>query len=163
MAAAVAVLLFGAGCASGYSLGWLGRTEFIRELKTGQAGDQKTISDLTSQLSAKQTAIDKLTDELKQANAKLDDIFQSTRQITLTANQAQRVSIGGFTVGLGTGLGSGSVIVNINGKQQNMAAGDSQNLAFNCRIELQSFEVQNSSAIVDTSCSPASSSNTTAK
>jgi hypothetical protein len=85
----------------------------------------------------------------------LDAIFQTTRQINLTANQAERVSIGEFSVGLGNALGSSSVNVNINGKQQEMAPGNSQSLTFNCLIQLQSFEVLKSSASFSSSCSPA--------
>jgi hypothetical protein len=158
-----AILLLAVGLAAGYSLGWAGSGKLIGSLKNDQADKKNQIRELTSQLNGKQTTNDTLARQLNDATSRLDAVFQSTRQVALTANQAERVAVGAFTVGLGTALGSNSVSVNIDGKRQDMTPGDSQNLAFNCHIQLQSFDILQSSASFNTSCSPANPPDTTSK
>jgi len=154
MTVAGAILLLAGGCAIGYSLGWVVSGKVIRDLQTDQANDKRQIRQLTSQLSEGKAANDTLNSDLKQATDKLNEIFKSARQITVKANESQRVLVGDLTVGLTDVLGSGSVNVNINGEKQNMAPADRRNLTFNCSIEMQSFDVPNASATFNTSCSP---------
>lgn len=158
-----AILFFAVGAAAGYTLGSHNTDSLIRDLKTKQVESEKAYDQLKSQFDSEHSTNENLTAELKKAQGELDEMFQSTRAIKLTANKAEHVSIGDFTVGLATALGSGSVSVNINGKQQNMAPADKRNLAFNCVIDLQSFDVLNSSATFNTSCSPVKSPDTIAK
>ena len=147
----------------GYSLGWHFSKNSIEALKNSLATKSVDYNNIVSELQKQTIANTSLTNRLNEANAQLNEVFQSTRQINLTANKAERVSIGGFTVGLATALGSGSLSVNINGKQQNMAPADEENLAFKCMIELRSFDVLSSSATFNTSCSPVNPLDTTAK
>ncbi len=158
-----AILFFAVGAAAGYTLGSHNSDSLIRDLKTKQVESEKDYDQLKSQYDSEHSTNENLIAELKKVQGELDEMFQSTRTIKLAANKAERVSIGGFTVGLATALGSGSVSVNINGKQQNMAPADEKTLAFNCMIDLQSFDVLSASATFNTSCSPVSPPDTAAK
>jgi hypothetical protein len=158
-----AILLLAAGVAAGYTYGSHYSDTLIRNLETAQVKNQKETDEFKSKYESEHSTNDNLKAELKKVQGELDQMFQSTRTIKLNADQAQRVSIGDFTLGLTRALGSGSVSVNINGKKKNMAPADKENLAFNCLINLQSFDVLSSSATFNTSCSPASPQDTTQK
>jgi hypothetical protein len=160
---ASAILLLVAGGMAGWIYGSHNSDTLIRSLQTTQVENQKALTQLKSQYDGERSTNDTLRDQLKKVRGELDEMFQSTRTIKLTANKAERVSVGGFTVGLATALGSGSVSVNINGRQRNMAPADKENLTFNCLIELQSFDVLSSSATFNTSCSPVKPPDTTPK
>lgn len=158
-----AILLLVAGVVAGYTYGSHNSDTLLRKLESEQVASQRENGELKSKYEGERSASDALRTELKKVQDNLDAMFQSTRTVKLTANQAQRVSIGDFTLGLATGLGSGSVSVNINGTTKNMAPADKEILTFNCLINLQSFDVLNSSATFNTSCSPVPSQGTTQK
>jgi hypothetical protein len=160
---ACAVLLLAGALTIGYSIGWHFSKKSIENLKNSLATKTVEYNNKVSELRKQKADDASLTKDLSETKAKLDEIFKSTRQINLTANKAESVSIGDFTVGLATALGSGSVSVNINGRQRNMAPADKETLTFDCLIELQSFDVLSSSATFNTSCSPAKPPDTTAK
>lgn len=157
------ILLLAAGVVAGYTYGSHNSDTLLRKLETDQVRNQRENGELKSKYDAERSTSDALRAELKKIQDQLDEMFQSTRTVKLTADRAQRVSIGDFTIGLATGLGSSSVSVNINGTKKNMAPADKENLTFNCLVNLQSFDVLNSSAIFNTSCSPAPSQGTIPK
>lgn len=158
-----AILFLAAGAAAGYTYGSHNSDAVIRKLQTDQVKSQKENDQLKSENDSERSTSDTLRAELKKVQDDLDEMFRSTRTIKLNADQSKRLSIGDFTVGLATGLGSGSVSVNINGSKKNMAPADKENLTFNCQIDLQSFDTLNASATFNTSCSPADHQDTTQK
>jgi hypothetical protein len=155
VAGAIVLLLL--GYVFGYGLGWTFGRQSIREIQKQSSAQEEEITKLTLETTDQAAANQNLTDELKKAQGSLNEVFFPTRQVKLTANHSERVSVGAFTVGLASALGSTTVTVNLNGTQKSMAPGDSQSFTFNCRIELGSFDVLNSSAVVNTSCSPVNS------
>ena len=165
----VLVLMLALGFVGGYSLGRHWDYQDVAKWRDDDIKLGHENSQLTMMIKDQKAAIDKLTAQLKTAQDDLEQGFQPTRQIKLDPNQAMRLSIGAFSVGLANALGNTSVNLNINGKQQEIAPGDVVNLTFNCQVELQSFSVvgssdtANSSATVNTNCSAPSPPNATRK
>jgi hypothetical protein len=132
-----------------------------REIKDTRDKNQDLDSRLKSaeedKIKLKKT-IDDQANQIKDLNAKLDETFRPTRTHQIKANTSNVVSIGQFTIGLRGTPRNESVDLNINNKQQTVAAGDviSPQFSTNCRIEVVSFDVLTSSAVINTSCSPAS-------
>ena len=138
----------------GYTLGWHWQDgllqQVVKQRNTAQT-DNKNLTNTNATLTSQNKS---LTDQLTAAQGRLAEFLQPTRKLELKSNSAGPISIGAFTVGLGNALGSSSVYININGKQQDMAPGSVANLTFNCRVELGSFDVLTSSAVIHTICSP---------
>lgn len=153
---AISVFLLAVGFIIGYTLGWHWQDDVLQQVMQDRKNAVGELNTLTNTNQAQAAQIKTLTDQLNAAQAGMAEFLQPTRQIKIEANHAKPVSIGTFTVGLGNALGSSSVNINVNGKQQDMAPGSAINLTFNCRVELGSFDVLNSIATMNSNCSAAS-------
>ncbi len=86
-----------------------------------------------------------LQDKLNKTQAALDAIMPSANTYNINPNQTLILGDGHLTVGLIGPPGNDSVLLNINGKTQPAAAGQTLNVtpdpATRCQITLQSFDV----------------------
>jgi len=110
----------------------------ITEL-VSQGQKQKRVDD---SLSAEITA---MGIKLQNAQATLDSIMPSPNTYTIKPNQTLIVGDGHLLVGMVGPPGNDAIMLNVNGKQQPFAAGQTINVApdsaTQCRLSLQSFDV----------------------
>ena len=111
-----------------------------------------TITELISQgqkekrkndaLSAERTAMET---KLESAQAALDSIMPSPNTYTIKPNQTLIVGDGHLPVGMVGAPGNYAIMLNVNGKQQPLAAGQTINVAphpaTQCQLSVQSFDV----------------------
>jgi hypothetical protein len=83
--------------------------------------------------------------KLKSTQATLDSIMPSANTYIIDPNQTLIVGDGHLTVGMVGAPGNDSVLLNVNGKQQAAAAGQtisvSPDPATQCQLSVQSFDV----------------------
>jgi hypothetical protein len=124
-----------------------------------RAGAQNIIKDLTAdkdRLSVEKISLEKQTFELREqldkVNKKLEAIMPSPNVYKIKPNESQIVPIGHLTVGLVGTPGNQSVELNINDKKYRTHAGDINDIAMTCRVEVVSFNVIDANVIVNASC-----------
>jgi len=112
---------------------------------------------LKRQMTEKDVQISTLQAKLKNAQATLDAIMPAENTYNVTPNQSVIVGDGRLTIGLVGSPGNEGVTLNINGKQQTVAAGQVVTVAAdastNCQLAVQSFDMFR--AIVNASCAGA--------
>ena len=127
-------------------------------------GREAAIEQLTSegeklkrQMTEKDVQISSLQAKLKSTQATLDAIMPAANTYNIIPNQSMIVGDGHLTIGLVGSPGNEGVTLNINGKQQTLAAGQVVTVApdasANCQLSVQSFDMFN--AVVNASCSGA--------
>jgi len=112
---------------------------------------------LKRQMTEKDVQISTLQAKLKNAQGTLDAIMPAENTYNVTPNQSVIVGDGRLTIGLVGSPGNDGVTLNINGKQQTVAAGQVVTVAAdastNCQLAVQSFDMFR--AIVNASCAGA--------
>jgi len=116
------------------------------------AGRENTIENLRAESQKEKRKSDSQSAELTAMGAKLqstqailDSIMPSANTYTINPNQTLIVGDGHLTVGLVGTPGNDAVTLNVNGKQQAVAAGQMINVApdpaTQCQLSVQSFDV----------------------
>ena len=120
------------------SLDSTGRENTIEQLRA-EAQKEKRKSDAQS---AELTAMGA---KLQSTQASLDSIMPSANTYTINPNQTLIVGDGHLTVGLVGTPGNDAITLNVNGKQQPLAAGQVINIApdpaTQCQLSVQTFDV----------------------
>jgi hypothetical protein len=122
------------------------------------ASRENTITELRSQAQKEQTTSDSQAAELsameaklKKTQARLDSIMPSANTYTIHPNQTLIVGDGHLSIGLVGAPGNDSILLNVNGKEQSAAAGQTINVApdpaTQCQISVQSFDVFNATLV----------------
>jgi hypothetical protein len=124
-----------------------------------RTGSQKIIKDLRAdkdKLTAERIALQKQTFELREqwdkVNKKLEAIMPSPNIYKIKPNESQIVPIGHLTVGLVGTPGNQSVELNINNKKYQAQAGDINDIAMTCRVEVVSFNVIDANVMANANC-----------
>ena len=122
-------------------------------------GARNIINKLTAdkdRLTAEKIALEKQTFELREqldkVNKKLEAIIPSPNMYKIKPNESHTVPIGRLTVGLVGTPGNQSVELNINDKKYRAQAGDINDIAMACRVEVVSFNVIEANVMVNASC-----------
>jgi hypothetical protein len=127
-----------------------GRDNAIEQLR---AQDQKT----KRELDAKSAEATELQIKLEKAQAALNAIMPSRNTFNIQPNQSLIVGDGRLTVGLVGSPRNENVTLDINGKQQQVDAGQLVDVApdpsTKCQVQVQSFDVFK--AVLVASCKPA--------
>lgn len=127
--------------------------ERVAQIEQLRAESQKQKRDIDSK-SAQLTA---LQDKLTKTQAALDAITPSANTYNINPNQTLILGDGHLVVGLVGPPANDSVLLNVNGKTQSMAAGQTLSItpdpATKCQINLQSFDVFR--AVVVATCTAA--------
>jgi hypothetical protein len=136
----VLLLVIAIGC---YTLGRHSSGHEIDGYRTTNvqlASDNKRLKDLSDN---QKKQIEDLRYNLTSAQSQLDVIFRPDRQLEINANESMMIASGGFAIGLVGNPSNDSVNINVNGKQQSVAAGGVVNVAIStsCRVEVKSFEM----------------------
>jgi cell division protein FtsB len=122
----------------------------IEQLRAESQKQKRDIDSKSLQLTA-------LQDKLKKTQATLDAIMPSAHTYNINPNQTLILGDGHLTVGLVGPPANDSVVLNINGKSQTVAAGQTLNItadpATQCQINVQSFDVFK--AVVVATCAAA--------
>ncbi|MGB8629599.1 MAG: hypothetical protein WCD69_09430 [Xanthobacteraceae bacterium] len=120
------------------SLDLAGRDNTITELRAQAQGEQTKSNSEAAELSAMEA-------KLKRIQATLDSIMTSANTYTINPNQTLNVADGHLSVGLVGAPGNDSILLNINGKEQSVAAGQTINIApdpaTQCQLSVQSFDL----------------------
>ena len=120
------------------SLDLAGREAQIEQLRTEGQKQKRDIDSKSQQLTA-------LQDKLTKTQAALDAIMPSAHTYNINPNQTLILGDGHLTVGMVGSPANDSVVLNVNGKSQTVAAGQTLSIspdpATQCRINLQSFDV----------------------
>ena len=122
----------------------------IEQLRAESQKQKRDIDSKSQQLTT-------LTDKLNKTQAALDAIMPSANTYNINPNQTLILGDGHLMVGLVGPPANDSVLLNINGKSQPMAAGQTLSIApdpaTKCQINLQSFDVFR--AVVVATCAAA--------
>jgi hypothetical protein len=141
----VAIVCFTLGVSTGYHMVPVGARNIIKDLTADK-----------DRLSAEKISLEKQTLELREQldkdNKKLEAIIPSPNVYKIKPNESQIVPIGHLTVGLVGTPGNQSVELNINDKKYRAHAGDINDIAVTCRVEVVSFNVVDANVIVNASC-----------
>jgi hypothetical protein len=141
----VAIVCFTLGVSTGYHIVPVGAQSIIKKL----TGDK-------DRLTAEKVALEKQTFELREqldkVNKNLEAIIPSPNMYKIKPNESQTVPIGRLTVGLVGTPGNQSVELNINDKKYRAQAGDTNEIAMACRVEVVSFNVIDANVVVNASC-----------
>ena len=120
------------------SLDLAGREAQIEQLRAESQKQKRDIDSKSQQLTA-------LQDKLTKTQAALDAIMPSAHTYNINPNQTLILGDGHLTVGMVGSPANDSVLLNVNGKSQTLAAGQTLSIApdpaTQCRINLQSFDV----------------------
>jgi hypothetical protein len=120
-----------------------------------QSDNQRLAADIADQ-SANLTA---LRAELSSTKATLDAIMPSQNTYNINPNQSLLAANGRLTIGMIGSPGNDGINLNVNGKQQKVAAGDivrvSPDGSTECQVEIQSFDMFK--AVLVASCAAAKS------
>ena len=110
----------------------------IEQLRAESQKQKRDIDSKSQQLTA-------LQDKLTKTQAALDAIMPSAHTYNINPNQTLILGDGHLTVGMVGSPANDSVLLNVNGKSQTLAAGQTLSIApdpaTQCRINLQSFDV----------------------
>ena len=120
------------------SLDLAGRENTIEQLRA-QAQKEKTKSD------SQAAELTTMGTKLKSTQATLDSIMPSANTYTINPNQTLIVGDGHLSVGLVGAPGNDSIMLDVNGKQQPVATGQTISVApdpaTQCQISVQSFDM----------------------
>jgi hypothetical protein len=120
-----------------------------------QSDNQRLAADIADQ-NANLTA---MRAELTSTKATLDAIMPSQNTYNINPNQSLIAADGHLTIGMVGSPGNDGINLNVNGKQQKVAAGDvvrvSPDASTACQVQLQSFDMFK--AVLVASCAPAKS------
>jgi len=115
-----------------------GRDNAIEQLR---AENQK----MKRQLDTKSAQATQLQTKLDQVQASLDAIMPSANTYNISPNQSLVVGNGRLTVGMVGAPGNEGVTLNINGKEQTVAAGqmvhEAPDASTDCTVQVQSFDM----------------------
>jgi hypothetical protein len=110
----------------------------IAELRIQTQREKRKSDSLSAELTA-------MGDKLKGAQIALDSIMPSPNTYTIYPNQTLIVGDGHLPVGMVGPPGNDAILLNINGKQQPLASGQTINVAADpatqCQLSAQSFDV----------------------
>jgi hypothetical protein len=141
----VAIVCFTLGVSTGYHMVPVGAQNIIKKLTADK-----------DRLSAERIALEKQTFEVREqvdkVSKKLEAITPSPNMYKIKPNESQTVPIGRLTVGLVGTPGNQSVELNINDKKYRAQAGDINDIAMTCRVEVMSFNVIDANVTVSASC-----------
>jgi hypothetical protein len=140
----------------GYTVGWQGGVrETTNQFKDENSRLQSDNQRLSKENSSQTMQISSLQSQLKNAQSQLAAVSGPVAVFEITANESMVVAGSHLTIGLVGSPANDKVNINVNGKQQPLAAGDVINAAVsaNCRVELKSFEMFK--AVVTTTCADA--------
>lgn len=153
---AVAILLIGGG---------FGTFIFFRNLASGDLVAARQLieqlqtenGNLRRQVNDQNVQINTLQSDLTRTKDDLEAIRPSQNKYAIPPNESRIVADGHLTVGLVGSPANESVTLNINGKQQTVAAGQGINVApdpsTNCEVKVQSFDMFK--AVITASCTAA--------
>jgi hypothetical protein len=120
------------------SLDLAGRENAIEQLRA-EAQKEKTKND------SQAAEITTMEAKLKSTQTTLDSIMPSANTYTINPNQTLIVGDGHLSVGLVGAPGNDSIMLNVNGKQQPAAAGQTISVApdpaTQCQLSVQSFDM----------------------
>jgi cell division protein FtsB len=111
-----------------------GRENAIEHLQTESQDLKRRNDDFSAQVTDLQTKLDK-------AEAALKAIMPSENTYNINPNQTLIVADGRITVGLIGSPGNDNVTLDVNGKQQSVAAGQVVAVPPNCQVVVQSFDM----------------------
>ena len=115
-----------------------GRDNAIEELRTESQRQKRNIDQKSAQLTDLQVTLDK-------TKALLESIMPTKDTYNIMPNQTLIVADGRVTVGLVGSPGNDNVTLNVNGKQQVVAAGQAikagADPSANCQVAVQSFDM----------------------
>lgn len=141
----VAVVLILFIMVSGY---FWGRQFNVRDIQQRDAAIQQLQSDaqrLAADIADQSANLTALRAELTNTKAALDAIMPSQNTYTITPNQSLIAADGRLTIGMIGAPGNEGINLNVNGKQQKVAAGDvirvSSDPATACQVQIQSFDM----------------------
>jgi hypothetical protein len=141
----VAIVCFTLGVSAGYHVVPVGAQLIIRNLTADK-----------DRLTAEKIALEKQTFELREqldkVNKRLEAIIPSPNMYKIKPNESQTVPIGRLTVGLVGTPGNQSVELNVNDKKYRAQAGDINDFAMACRVEVVSFNVIEANVVVNANC-----------
>jgi hypothetical protein len=120
-----------------------GRDNAIEELRVQNQKLKTQGDDLSAQITQLQT-------KLANALAAVEAIVPSKNTYNFDPNQTRIVADGHLTIGLIGSPGNDNVTLNINSKQQTAAAGQVINVAPDCQVGVQSFDMFK--AVLTASC-----------
>jgi hypothetical protein len=141
---------------------YLGRQFNSRDLQQRDAAIQQLQSDsqrLAADIADQNANLTALRTELRNTKAALDAIMPSQNVYNINPNQSLIAGDGRLNIGLIGSPGNDGINLNVNGKQQKMAAGDvirvSPDPSTACKVEVQSFDMFK--AVLIASCAAAKS------
>jgi uncharacterized coiled-coil protein SlyX len=127
-----------------------GRDTAIEQLQSESQRQKRSIDDLSAQLTDMQARLDR-------AQATLAVIMPTANTYNIVPNQSLIVADGHLTVGLVGAPANETVTLDVNGKQQALAAGQVVTIApdpsTTCQLQVQSFDMFK--AVLTASCSGA--------
>jgi hypothetical protein len=150
----IGAILVGIGCyVIGLNIGYLDIASARQAIQQLRSDNQKLKIQI-SDLNATQVA---LQNKIATFEAALDEIIPSKNTYNIKPNQSMIVASGRLTIGLIGPPTNESVIVNVNGKQQSVAAGDVISITLDprttCQVRVQSFDMFK--AVLNASCAQA--------
>src|SRR5580692_1842784 len=144
---------------SGY---FWGRQFNARDIQQRDAAIQQLQSDgqrLAADIADQNANLTALRAELTSTKATLDAIMPSQNTYNINPNQSLIAADGRLTIGMVGSPGNDGINLNVNGKQQKVAAGDvirvSADGATACQVQIQSFDMFK--AVLVASCATAKS------
>jgi hypothetical protein len=144
---------------SGY---FWGRQFNARDIQQRDAAIQQLQSDgqrLAADIADQNATLTALRTELSTTRATLDAIMPSLNVYSIMPNQSLIAADGRLTIGMIGPPGNDGINLNINGKQQKVAAGDvirvSPDPSTACQVQIQSFDMFKAALVA--SCAPAKS------
>jgi len=127
---------------------YLGRQFNSRELQQRDAAIQQLQSDsqrLSADIADQNANLTALRAELMSTKAALEAIMPSQNTYNISPNQSLIAGDGRLTIGMVGSPGNDGVNLNVNGKQQKVAAGDAIHLSpdpsTTCQVQVQSFDM----------------------
>jgi hypothetical protein len=135
----------------------LGLNSAYVELSAGKLALQQSRADnqkMKSERAGENVRAGAMESGIAKLQAKLDELVPSENTYNIKTNQSLIVGGGRVTVGLVGAPTNDSVILNINGKRQQLGTGDVLNVAAdnqtNCQVRVQSFDMFK--AIITATC-----------
>ena len=127
---------------------YLGRQFNSRDLQQRDAAIQQLQSDaqrLAADIADQSANLTALRAELTNTKSALDAIMPSQNTYTINPNQSLIAADGRLTIGMIGAPGNEGINLNVNGKQQKVAAGDvirvSPDASTACQVQIQSFDM----------------------
>jgi len=141
--AAIVLVLF--IMVSGY---FWGRQFNDRDIQQRDSAIQQLQSDnqrLAADIADQNATLTSLRAELSSTKASLDAVMPSQNTYNINPNQSLLAASGRLTIGMVGSPGNDGINLNVNGKQQKVAAGDvvrvSPDASTECQVQIQSFDM----------------------